>query len=168
MTWSEKIIFVSLFNYWISLNYSESVENLWTFKAFNNLSINSIYLREKGLKINRNLSLEIDYCKQNATYFCISGRKIYAIHDITVVKNEKFHFKLREKNSKKKRFKAFDLKDRNLLLFSDWTQWSQCNQCNKIGIRKKVGICKIKVNSYKVLSLIFRIISNNELLVENN
>jgi hypothetical protein len=119
-------------------------------------------LREKGIKINKNLSLEIDYSKQNATYFCISGGKIHAIHDITVVKNEKFHFKLREKNSTKKRFKAFHLKDRNLLLFSDWTQWSQCNQCNKIGIRKKVGICKIKVNSYQVLSLIFRIISNND------
>jgi len=125
MTLSEKIIFVSLFNYSISLNYFESVDNLWTFKAFNTISINSIYLKEKGIRINRNLSLQIDYCKQNATYFCISGGKIYAIHDITVVKNEKFHFKLREKNSKEKRFKAFDLKDRNLLLFSDWTKWSQ-------------------------------------------
>jgi hypothetical protein len=157
MTLSEKIIFVSLFNYSISLNYFESVDNLWTFKAFNTISMNSIYLKEKGIRINRNLSLQIDYCKQNATYFCISGGKIYAIHDITVVKNEKFHFKLREKNSKEKRFKAFDLKDRNLLLFSDWTKWSQCNQCNRIGIRKKVGICKIKVNSYQVLSFIFRI-----------
>jgi len=118
MTLSEKIIFVSLFNYSISLNYFESVDNLWTFKAFNTISINSIYLKEKGIRINRNLSLQIDYCKQNTTYFCISGGKIYVIHDITVVKNERFHFKLREKNSKEKIFKAFDLKDRNLLLFS--------------------------------------------------
>lgn len=45
------------------------------------------------------------------------------------------------------------LKDLNLVVGMAWSEWSECNRCEKIGRRRRVGVCMVRVSVCVILLL---------------
>ena len=100
--------------------------------------------RPKNSKLQKDLSLVVAFDHQNdsSTYYCIYNSTIYAVHQITITDSEPFHLNLIK--TRIDETLAKNLNNNSLELFTQWSDWSDCNRC-PIGLRKRVGICKIRV-----------------------
>ena len=117
------------------------MDNIWVRKLAQNVRLDNM------ANIQKDLSLEIKIQSENesSTYYCIHKSIIYAIHDITVFSNESFSlgFNYNSKTNVSKS-NSNNLETSIYDTFIHWSEWSACNRC-PIGLRKRVGICKIKV-----------------------
>lgn len=139
--WSVSVTLVcNPIGFHFSLNFNDSVDNVWVFQSIRS---SSIALRPKKAKLLSDLSLEVkfDSADDSGTYLCVKNFTIHAIHQISVA-NETFA--LYKTDFLPPESEAQTLTDSKLQVFTDWSDWSECNRC-EVGLRRRVGICKVKV-----------------------
>lgn len=131
-----------------SLHEDESEEHIWSYEWSGKGNSTYIDLKNDRFGINNDLSLQIEYSTANDSgiYICANNSILFSKYYIRVFNDEPFRInRIKSVNQEEEVTQTMNISEHNLQIFYEWTSWTDCSRCNKTGLKKRVGICKLKV-----------------------